>query len=90
MAITPDGSFVVVWEDDNDDNNTFQICAAGFHSSGVKTFGNITVNRDANEQQLRPDVSIDANGNFVVVWQDDLDNNGYHEILGRGLDSEGG
>ena len=32
---------------------------------------------------------MDSNGNFVVVWHDDNDNNGYYDILARGFNAIG-
>ena len=89
VAMASDGSFVVTWEDDNNNNNIYQIYAAGFNVNGVKEFGDISVNENSNGQQLEPAVAVDSEGNFVVVWKDDLDKNGYYQILGCGFDKNG-
>lgn len=39
--------------------------------------------------QAKPDVAMDENGNFTVVWEDDSDGNTYYEILMRSFDSDG-
>jgi hypothetical protein len=86
IAGRPDGNFVVVWEDDSDNNGAFQIYARGFDSSGAEIFPEATVNSESEGQQLRPSVGVDATGLFVVAWEDDMDKNGVFQIMARGLD----
>jgi hypothetical protein len=89
IAVAPNGHFVVVWEDDKDKNGYYQILARGFNSVGSQRFADMTVNSVGAGQQRRPDVAIRPDGDFVVVWEDDKDKNGYYEILARGFDSRG-
>jgi hypothetical protein len=92
VAMAPDGSFVVTWEDDRNENGTYQIRAARFNSTGATRLfyeADITVNEDSSGQQRRPDVAVDTGSNLVVVWEDDINANGYTEIFGRGLDPHG-
>ena len=89
IAMDSNGNFVVVWEDDNDNNGSYQIFARGFNSNGTQRFADITVNTVGSGQQKRPDVAMDSNGNFVVVWQDDNDNNDYYDIMARGFNANG-
>jgi len=86
VALGADGSFVVVWEDDKDGNDTFQIYVTGFSATGSKIFPDATVNTDATGQQLKPAVAMNRDGSFVVVWEDDMDKNTYYQILARGFD----
>jgi cellulose binding protein with CBM2 domain/calcineurin-like phosphoesterase family protein len=84
VAMNNDGSKVVVWEDDNNNNRFYQIYAAVYdgngarkqRSGGIST--DIVVNQDDTGQQRRPDVAMDSQGRFVVVWQDDR--TGFNEI----------
>ena len=77
--MSPDGSKVVVWEDDNNNNRFYQIYAAVYDGNGArKKPVDIVVNGDDTGQQRRPDVAMDSQGNFVVVWQDDR--TGFNEI----------
>ena len=89
IAVAANGSFVVVWEDDIDNNDFFQIWAAGFNSDGSLRFNRITVNSEAAGQQKNPDIAMSPNGEFVVVWEDDQDGNGRFNILGRGFNADG-
>ncbi|MCP4260075.1 MAG: S8 family serine peptidase, partial [Planctomycetes bacterium] len=47
------------------------------------------VNSVSSGQQRNPAVTMDAFGNFMVVWEDDQDNNDFFEILARGFDAAG-
>jgi hypothetical protein len=40
-------------------------------------------------QQYAPAVAMDGNGDFVVGWEDDQDDNGAFQILGRGFNPTG-
>jgi hypothetical protein len=89
LATAPSGNFVVVWEDDNDDNGVGQIYARGFDADGNALFSQLVVNTVAAGQQQHPDVAIDDSGRFVVVWEDDQDGNGSYQIMARGFNANG-
>jgi hypothetical protein len=78
------GQFVITWEDDFNNNDTYQVKARGFSSGGGQRMPQVTINRHSNGEQIRPAVTLTRDGRFVVVWQDDLENNDYWEILARG------
>jgi len=81
IALAPDSTFVVAWEDDNNKNGYFEILAAGFDAEGNKLFGDITVNEEPSGQQLKPDVDMASNGIFVIAWEDDYDDNGIFQVF---------
>jgi hypothetical protein len=89
IAMDTAGRFVVAWEDDQDDNGFYQIMTRGFTATGTQRFADITVNTVSDGQQLRPAIGMDANGNFVVAWEDDLNENGFYEIHARGFAANG-
>ncbi len=89
VAMAADGRFVVVWEDDAGGNGYYEIKARGFNSDGSQRFAVRTVNASSSGQQLKPAVAMDGAGNFVVVWEDDTDDNGVYQIRARGFDAMG-
>jgi len=89
LAVDQNGNFVVVWEDDTDGNDVYQIYARGFFATGTQRFADMTVNSVSTGQQLKPSVAMDENGNFVVVWEDDTDGNGVYQIYARGFYANG-
>jgi len=85
------GHFAVVWEDDLNDNKVFQIKVAAFRvADGTRIpdasggpMADQTVNANSKGQQLRPDVLLSHNGQAIVAWQDDLNDNGFGEIVAK-------
>ena len=89
IAVAPGGSFVVVWEDDQDENGFFEIMARGFNANGTQRFSDIVINSVSSGQQLKPQIAMASDGSFVVVWEDDQNENGFFEILARGFNTNG-
>src|SRR5687768_1101179 len=71
VAITPHGTFVVVWwrmesSPANDGDVWGQVFDAGANRVGPP----FRVNADTTGLQIQPRVAADGDGNFVVVWTD--------------------
>jgi len=69
VAMDADGDSVVVWQDQSVEAE--QIYASLYDERGAFVRGPIAVARDFSiypGAQHRPDVAMDADGNFVVVW----------------------
>jgi len=76
VAIDDAGRFVVTWADDRDGNGLFDIRAQAFSFNGVPRFLEKTVNAPDAAQKINPGIAMAGNGNYVVVWQDNLDAHG--------------
>jgi len=81
VAVGPDGSFTVVWED------TFaaggpDVLARRFDADGDPLGDTFVVSRATEGDQMRPDIAADADGNFAVVW-------GGEDILVQRFDAGG-
>jgi len=76
-------------DDDQDNNGYFQIYGRGFTFAGAQRIALFTVNTVGDGQQYAPAVATDGNGDFVVGWEDDQDDNGAFQILGRGFNPSG-
>ena len=66
IAMRDDGGFVVAWE--GEDANNSGVFARRYDNTGVAQGGVLAVNLTTQGEQQRPDVAMDAVGNFVVVW----------------------
>jgi hypothetical protein len=85
VAMAAAGDFVVAWEDDQDDDGSFQVFARGFTSTAGNRFAQKAINAAAGGQHTRPSIGMADNGNFVVAWEDDQDGNGFYQAYLRGF-----
>ncbi|MHA1376611.1 MAG: C25 family cysteine peptidase, partial [Promethearchaeota archaeon] len=65
IAMDQNGNFAIVWEDDKNENNVYQILARGFNADGTQKFADFTVNSVATGQQYKPDIAMAPNGDFI-------------------------
>jgi len=71
VAMDNSGNFVVVWADDSDGDNNFQILARGFNGLYQQRFAAKIVNGNPGGQQVNPVIAMAGNGDYVVAWDDD-------------------
>lgn len=86
IAMTALGDFVVVWQSLVAHN--FEIRARRFAASGAAQGGEIDVTETTGDAHGAPRVAMDAEGNFVVVWESSL--HGSYEIRARRFAADGG
>lgn len=91
VAAASNGDFVVVWKRTNLIGGLAgTIRGQRFGSDGNPRGGEFQVNASALNQQRLPDVSAEANGDFVVVWTNyGAVAGGVSEILGQRYASDG-
>jgi len=89
LACSPAGDFVVAWRSAGQDGDGFGVFGRRYASSGTALGTEFQVNSFTTGSQDNPAVSMDASGNFVVVWTSagqDGDNNG---VFAQRYDSNG-
>ncbi|PWL24179.1 MAG: hypothetical protein DCO96_14335, partial [Fluviicola sp. XM-24bin1] len=68
------GRYVVVWESEDQDGDGFGIYAEIYNADHTVRVSEFQINtNDQTEDQRHPDVAMDVNGNFCVVWQSNHD-----------------
>lgn len=79
VAMDASGDFVVAWTSQgNQDGSGFGIFAQRYNAGGAPLGGEFPVNVVTFLNQWKPAVAMDAAGDFVIVWQSNLeDANGY-------------
>ncbi|MCB9475318.1 MAG: hypothetical protein H6685_00480 [Deltaproteobacteria bacterium] len=77
VAMNEDGEFAVTWV--GEDSQGDGIFARLFDADGTALTNEIAVNETKTNPQNAPDIDIDHDGNFVVVWQSD-------KVAGTGQD----
>jgi len=69
IAMDADGNYVVVWVSYGQDGSYEGVYAQRYASNGATLAAEIRVNTNTYQHQRRPSVAMDANGDFVVVWE---------------------
>ena len=68
VAMDADGDFVVVWESYGQDGDGYGIYGQRYNAAGLKQGAEFPVNTYTTSYQTRPSVAMDADGDFIVVW----------------------
>jgi hypothetical protein len=89
VAVEHDGDFVVVWQSLTQDGSFNGIFGQRFASSGAFAGPEFQVNVYTTGYQLFPAVAMDADGDFVVVWQSFPFGTSTYRVLGRLFSSSG-
>ena len=82
VAMDADGDFVVAWQSPQDLDGSLGICAQRYNSAGVADGGEFQVNITTDDDQSRPMVAMDDDGDFVIAWQS-VTETYYHSYSGQ-------
>ena len=74
------GAFVVTWER-NQGTGDYDIYARMYNSSGTAIGSEFLVNETTTYDQEQAKVAMDANGNFVVVWESNHEAGTYYDNI---------
>ncbi|MEM7587523.1 MAG: hypothetical protein AAF560_29310 [Acidobacteriota bacterium] len=95
VAVDSDGDFIVVWASlgsPGTDSAIFSIQGQRFASDGSASGAQFQVNSYTTSSQRSPEVAMDADGDFVIVWESQgspgTDSSGY-SIQGQRYASDG-
>lgn len=89
VAVAPNGEFVVTWIGlDQPVGNAWDVYARRFDAGGAPITGEFRVNELVTGNQWISTPAMDANGNFVVVWESGQSGVGWN-IRGRQYSSDG-
>ena len=68
LGSTPDGSYVVVWQSQNQDGSGEGIFGQRFNAAGRKIGPEFRVNQFTSGDQTNPAIAVNASGQFAVAW----------------------
>lgn len=88
VAATPDGRLFFAWTAENQDGSGLGIYARRFDAAGTPAGGEFRVNSYTFADQRTPSIGADGSGNFVVIWNDFLQD-GLKGLFGQRYDSGG-
>ncbi|MBI1348038.1 hypothetical protein GC163_17330 [bacterium] len=69
VAMDQDGDFVIAWYSSGQDGDNLGVYAQRYDASGSRAGSEFRVNTFTTGAQAEPSVAMDADGNFVIVWQ---------------------
>jgi hypothetical protein len=83
VASDASGNFVAVWTSETQDGSSAGVFAQRYASSGAVLGPEFRVNTSTAGSQLHPSVGSGGAGNFVVVWQSDLQDGSGLGVFGQ-------
>jgi len=92
IAMDANGNSIVVWSSRIDGSYSYDdVFGQRYDSSGLRVGNEFRINTDTQSSQNNPEVGMDSNGNFLVVWvsQEDLSGPSYEDVFGQRYDSSG-
>ncbi len=88
-ALTPDGGFILAWDDNNRDGSESAVVARRFSIAGAALTGEFQVNSHTADTQSRASVAVSAGGGFVVAWNSYLQDGSMYSVFARRFSSAG-
>jgi hypothetical protein len=89
VASDANGNYVVVWQSNEQDEYQNGIYGQRYNASGTAQGTEFRVNTYTANNESRPSVSMDSDGDFVVVWQSYSQNGSYSDIYGQRYNASG-
>ncbi|WP_284186858.1 cadherin domain-containing protein, partial [Zoogloea oryzae] len=90
VAMDANGNYVVIWMDGSGATDTgIGIYGQRYNASGVAQGAQFHVNTYTTDNQRNPAVAMDANGNFVVVWESNSQDGSSYGIYAQRYNSSG-
>ena len=89
VAMADNGSIVVTWQSFSATADNWDIFAQRIDAAGRKIGGEFRVNSFTTDMQTSPQVSMDAAGDFVIVWQSYTQDGSDYGVYGRRYNAAG-
>ncbi|MEJ2566896.1 MAG: hypothetical protein P8141_13215 [Gammaproteobacteria bacterium] len=88
VVINPAGDFEVLWEGINLDSGDYGIYAQRYNADGTSSGRETRINTTLLNDQSSPKTAVNADGNFIVVWEN-ADDNGDFNVYARRFNADG-
>ncbi|MEZ0372260.1 MAG: IPT/TIG domain-containing protein [Candidatus Sericytochromatia bacterium] len=76
VALDAGGNFTIAWQSEAQDGNSIGIFAQRFDSAGSPLQSEFRVNTYTLGSQSLPGIGMDADGNYVITWQSEIQDGG--------------
>ena len=74
LAMDAEGDFVITWHSDGQDGSD-NVYAQRYNAGGSKAGGEFRINATSSGAQSNPSIAMDADGDFVIAWDSNQNNN---------------
>jgi hypothetical protein len=88
VAMDSDGDFVITWHSIQDGSG-WGVYAQRYSSTGSVSGSEFRVNANTSESQSSPDLAMDMAGNFVIVWQSNIQDGSVYGVYSKRYNSFG-
>lgn len=68
ISVNAEGDFAITWESRGQDGDDFGIYARRFTADGMPATSEVAVNTTTTDRQYAPDIVLNNDGSFIVVW----------------------
>ena len=90
VAMDADGDFVIAWESDEQDGFRFGIFARRYQADGTALdASDVPINTFTSNSQQRPSIAIDADGDYIIAWESELQDGDGYGIFARRYQADG-
>lgn len=89
VAIKPDGSFFIVADSEGFDISGTEIVVRRFDTDGAPLSDEQIVNVETLFSQTNPDIALDDEGNYLIVWEGNGSGEGAQDTDGLGIHGKG-
>ena len=89
LAMDADGAFVVTWQSRFQDGSSHGIYARRYAAGSSIGGSEFQVNDFTTSSQTNPDVAMDSDGDFVIVWQSYSRDDSSYAVAGRHFSANG-
>jgi hypothetical protein len=83
VATASSGDFLVVWTSDGQDGSNFGVFGQRYSASGVPVGAEFRVNTYTTSYQAAASADVDSSGNFIVVWESNLQDGSTWGVFGQ-------
>jgi hypothetical protein len=89
VAVDDNGNFVITWHSLEQDGSNWGVYAQRFDAAGNPVDTEFRVNSQSTNEQSSPEVAVDTDGDFVVVWQSWIQDGSEFGVYAQRYDSNG-
>jgi hypothetical protein len=89
VSMDADGDFVVAWHSNGQDGDGFGVYAQRFSALGISQGAEFRVNTYTIGSQSNPAAEMDADGDFVVTWESDIQDGSGRGVYAQAFEAGG-